>query len=84
MAVVWRDILEDVNGWLDAKVKLEPVYVTTVGILFMDYPDYLLIVRDMYYNPEINEWVLGGRMAIPKGVIVSQVKLGEMANEEHS
>lgn len=56
--------------------------VITVGILWRDCGSYLLILRDFYYDHAASQWVTGGRIAIPKGVIVAMRKVGEVACPE--
>jgi hypothetical protein len=74
VAVVWRDVLDDTNEWQHGEPNLEPVQVTTVGILYEKKKDHILIVRDLYMD-DVGEPVTGGRVAIPKGMIVKITEL---------
>ena len=74
MAVIWKDVLDDTNEWQHGSPTIEPVAVTTVGILFEKKKDHILIVRDLYID-DTGEPVTGGRVAIPKGMIVSITEL---------
>ena len=74
VAVVWKDVLDDSNEWQHGPPTLEPVAVTTVGILYEKKKDHILIIRDLYIDDN-GEPVTGGRVAIPKGMIVSITEL---------
>lgn len=74
MAVIWKDVLDDSNEWQHGPPTIEPVAVTTVGILYEKKKDHILIIRDLYIDDN-GEPVTGGRVAIPKGMIVSITEL---------
>lgn len=74
VAVIWKDVLDDSNEWQHGPPTLEPVAVTTVGILYEKKKDHILIIRDLYIDDN-GEPVTGGRVAIPKGMIVSITEL---------
>jgi hypothetical protein len=74
VAVLWLDVLDDTNEWQHGEPSLEPVQVTTVGILYEKKKDHILIVRDLYID-DAGEPVTGGRVAIPKGMIVAIIEL---------
>ena len=74
VAVVWKDVIDDTNEWQHGPPTLEPVAVTTVGILYEKKKDHILIVRDLYIDDNGGP-VTGGRVAIPKGMIVSITEL---------
>ena len=52
---------------------LEPVQVTTVGILYAKKKGHVVVVRDLYQDDD--DPVTGGRIAIPTGMIVEMVEL---------
>jgi hypothetical protein len=79
VAVIWHDVLDDSNEWKHGVPNLAPVAVTTVGILFEKKKDHILVVRDLYID-DAGEPVTGGRVAIPRGMIVSMTEL-EKKNE---
>lgn len=80
VAIVWKDVIDDTNEWQHGDPTIEPVAVTTVGILYEKKKDHILVVRDLYIDDNGGP-VTGGRVAIPKGMIVSITEL-EKKNEE--
>ena len=74
VAIVWHDVQDDTNEWKHGEPGIEPVTVTTVGILYERKKGYVVVVRDLYQDDEGGP-VTGGRIAIPKGMIVSMVEL---------
>lgn len=74
VAVVWKDVLDDTNEWQHGEPTIAPVEVTTVGILYEKKKDHILIVRDLYID-DAGEPVTGGRVAIPRGMIVAITEL---------
>lgn len=71
--VIWKDILDDEPTWKHGEVSMEPQEIETVGFLLKNEKDKVIIVRDHYLDE--GEMVTGGRLVIPKGVIVKIVKL---------
>lgn len=74
VAIVWHDVQDDTNEWKHGEPGIEPVTVTTVGILYEKKKNFVVVVRDLYRDDEGGP-VTGGRIAIPKGMIVSMVEL---------
>jgi hypothetical protein len=77
VAVRWRDVVEDVAAWQHGEPDVEPVEVLTVGILWAKKKDHILVIRDLYAEQDSGDPVTGGRIAIPKGMIVSLKELNK-------
>jgi hypothetical protein len=73
VAVLWYDIVDDTNDWKHGEPTIEPMLITTVGILYNTKKDHIILVRDLYSDE--GGFVTGGRLAIPKGVIKEIIML---------
>jgi hypothetical protein len=74
--VTWRDIVDDHNEWHHGDFQLEPVTVVTVGMIWRKTKAQITLVRDVYWSG--TEYVTGGRVVIPTGVIVGIDELDEV------
>lgn len=70
-------MVEDVAAWQHGEPDVEPVEVLTVGILWAKKKDHILVIRDLYAEQDSGDPVTGGRIAIPKGMIVSLKELNK-------
>lgn len=78
--VIWKDIVDDDNEWKRGDVKLEPQLITTVALLIKKEKDKITLVRDHYVDE--HDMVTGGRLVIPRGVIVEMHKLVKEVKHE--
>lgn len=71
-------MIEDVAEWKHGEPEIAPVLVLTVGILYAKKKDHIIVIRDLYQDQDNGDPVTGGRIAIPKGMIVSVTELNKI------
>lgn len=66
--------------WGDGTEGVRPVVVHTIGVLLQRTKEFVVVVRDAYWDRTSGEVVTGGRLALPTGMIIKTIKLGEVWN----